>query len=62
MGGTSTSGGGGSAGGAGACAVTECFVANTCLDKCGGSVVYTGCCECVPPAVNQNTCGGSGNQ
>lgn len=37
----------------------QCFVANTCLDQCGGSVVYTGCCECEPPSVNQLTCTGT---
>ncbi|HEY4102854.1 MAG TPA: hypothetical protein VGM44_03150 [Polyangiaceae bacterium] len=37
----------------------ECLVANTCLDHCGGAVVYTGCCECVPPAVNKNSCAGA---
>lgn len=50
----------GKGGGAGSCAVGECFVANTCLDHCGGTAVYVGCCECVPPAVNQSSCA-SGN-
>jgi hypothetical protein len=65
--GGSDSGGGGSAGSAGslgtggggkggACEIKECFVAITCLDHCGGTVVYTGCCACVPPAVDQTTC------
>jgi hypothetical protein len=57
-----TSAGGANTGGANACTISECFVANTCLDKCGGTVVYAGCCDCVAPAVSQNTCGGSGNQ
>ena len=50
----------GKAGSTSSCDVGECFVANTCLDRCGGTVVYTGCCECVPPAVNQHSCA-SGN-
>jgi len=41
------------------CDLIECFVANTCLDQCGGNVVYTGCCACEPPAVNQFTCSGT---
>jgi len=66
-GGTSGAGTGASPGGAGAtalggksgsCEVMECFVANTCLDKCGGSVVYIGCCSCEPPSVNKLTCSG----
>jgi hypothetical protein len=67
--GSSSSGAGddGDAGAAGKstggdCDIRECLVANTCLDKCGGSVVYTGCCSCLAPDVNQNTCGGSGNR
>ncbi|HWZ89249.1 MAG TPA: hypothetical protein VNW92_10375, partial [Polyangiaceae bacterium] len=60
-GGTHSGGGGftGSAGGGGkggACEIKECLIAVTCLDHCGGTVVYTGCCACVPPAVNQTTC------
>lgn len=55
-GGAGTTGHGGKNG---ACEITECFVANTCLDKCGGSVVYTGCCACEPPSVNQLTCPGT---
>ncbi len=54
-----TSGAAGSNAGAGKgneCDIQECLVANTCLDHCGGSVVYTGCCACVPPAVNRNGC------
>jgi hypothetical protein len=46
-------------GGSRPCDLQECFVANTCLDKCGGKVVYTGCCACVPPSVNQITCTGT---
>jgi hypothetical protein len=34
----------------------ECFVAEQCLDHCGGTVVYLGCCACVAPAVNKNSC------
>jgi hypothetical protein len=58
-------GGAGGAGGASAdgghagsraCDISECLVANTCLDHCGGTVVYTGCCECAPPAINKNSC------
>ena len=65
-GGTMSSGGSGGKGVAGAkgtggkggttCDIMECLIANTCLDMCGGSVVYTGCCSCVPPAVNKNDC------
>ncbi|HET7543528.1 MAG TPA: hypothetical protein VFK05_26830 [Polyangiaceae bacterium] len=43
----------------GTCEIMECFVANTCLDKCGGSVVYVGCCACEPPSVNDFTCTGT---
>jgi hypothetical protein len=56
VGGTSGSLGIAGYGGRRACDLQECFVANTCLDKCGGKVVYTGCCACVPPSVNQLTC------
>jgi hypothetical protein len=51
-------GGGGAPGHGGgrSCDSVQCLVANICLDKCGGSVVYTGCCECEPPSVNQRTC------
>jgi hypothetical protein len=38
------------------CDIGECLVANTCLDQCGGKVVYVGCCACVPPAVDQHSC------
>ena len=38
------------------CEHSECLVANTCLDHCDGKVIYTGCCACVPPAVNKNAC------
>ncbi len=51
-----TSGSPGGAGKGNACDQQECFVANTCLDHCGGSVVYTGCCACVSPAVDANSC------
>ena len=49
----------GYAGKASICDLVECFVANTCLNKCGGSVVYTGCCACEPPSVNRLTCMGT---
>jgi hypothetical protein len=52
--GTATAGGHGGQGPA--CDFGECFVANTCLDQCGGKAVYVGCCECDPPSVNQNSC------
>jgi len=64
-GGTTSAGTGGKPGGAGAggsCNIPECLIANTCVDKCGGMVVYTGCCACVPPAVDKFDCGGSSNQ
>ena len=50
------SGSSASAGKGGGCDIPECLVANTCLNHCGGNVVYTGCCACLPPAVNRNTC------
>ena len=40
------------------CELQECFVANICLDKCGGKVVSSGCCPCEPPSVNKLTCPG----
>ena len=43
----------------GDCELMECFVANTCLDKCGGKVMYTGCCACEPTWVNKFTCTGT---
>ena len=49
----------GSGGAGGACQIAECFVANNCLAQCGGKIVYTGCCPCVPPAVDQKTCASS---
>ena len=61
-GGAGAVGGGGSGsghGGKGTCEIMECFVANTCVDKCGGNVVYTGCCACEPPSVNKLTCAGT---
>jgi hypothetical protein len=57
-GGASGSVGAGGHGGQRACDLGECFVANRCLDQCGGKIVYVGCCECDPPSVNQNTCAG----
>jgi hypothetical protein len=44
------------AGKSGACEIMECFAANFCLDKCGGNVVYVGCCSCEPPLVDSITC------
>ena len=46
----------GNGGSTSGCEVGECFVANTCLNQCGGAIVYVGCCECVAPAVNRNVC------
>jgi hypothetical protein len=58
--GLSGSGAGGSSGALGHAGKSgdcgECLVANQCLDHCGGTVVYTGCCACVAPAINKNTC------
>lgn len=68
VGGKPGAGAGGTSGSSGAighggkpavCAIPECLVANTCLDKCGGAVVYTGCCQCEPPSVNKLTCPGT---
>jgi hypothetical protein len=56
-GGTSVGGKGGTTGGGGKggdCG--ECLIANHCVDSCDGPDVYTGCCACVPPAFNKNTC------
>lgn len=58
--GASAAGATGHGGGKGSlCEIKECFVAITCLDKCGGVVVSSGCCACVPPTVNQATCSGA---
>ena len=38
----------------------ECLIANHCVDSCDGPDVYTGCCACVPPAFNKNTCAHTG--
>ncbi len=61
-GGTSVGGKGGSGGGGkgsnggkgGDCG--ECLIANHCVNSCDGPDVYTGCCACVAPAFNKNTC------
>lgn len=38
---------------------SECFYANTCLDKCGGKVIKSGCdVKCDPPLVEQQQCFG----
>lgn len=38
---------------------SECFYANTCLDKCGGKIVKSGCTvTCEPPLVEQMKCVG----
>ena len=55
--------GGASSGGAGgepACEQGLCIRANVCLDRCGGSQVYTGCCACPANTVEELTCTGSG--
>ena len=53
----------GTSGSASGCATSECFRANVCLDECGGKVVYTGCCACAPPLVEELTCStGSGGE
>ena len=66
MGGTNSTGGTGGTHSAGAGGGTtcpgECFRANVCLDKCGGNVVYTGCCECGALTVEELSCGNSGGQ
>ena len=66
MGGIHSTGGthstGGSSGTGGTTCPTECFRANVCLDKCGGNVVYTGCCECGALTVEELSCGNSGGQ
>jgi len=49
----------GHAGAGGKCQIMECFVENTCLDKCGGNVMYTGCCPCDPSWVNKLSCPGT---
>ena len=41
------------------CALSECFVATVCVDHCGGAIVSSGCCSCVAPAVDEQSCGGS---
>ncbi len=59
-GGATNTGGKTGSGGAPACAIGECFRANVCLDKCGGTVVSTGCCACEAPAVDELRCGAGG--
>lgn len=62
-GGSGTSGGGTSSGGKASCEIAECLRANVCLDKCGGKVVYTGCCACTTGTVEQDSCqSGAGGQ
>jgi hypothetical protein len=58
--GGSTSNGGTTGTGGATCETGLCARPNTCLDKCGGEVVYTGCCQCVAPAVNSLSCGTGG--
>jgi hypothetical protein len=66
--GGTTAGGGTNAGGRGGtgalCETAECARANVCLDKCGGTVLYTGCCRCDANQIEQTTCasGGGGGQ
>jgi hypothetical protein len=59
VGGT-TSGGGKTGSGGASCDVPECLRANVCLDECGGKVIYSGCCACVAPAVEQSSCDAAG--
>jgi len=54
--------GGTSSGGVPSCNIGECVRANVCLDKCGGKVVYTGCCSCSANTVEQTTCMSAGGQ
>jgi hypothetical protein len=56
------SGGTSSSAGAPSCNIGECLRANVCLDKCGGKVVYTGCCSCAANTVEQTRCMGAGGQ
>jgi hypothetical protein len=54
------SGGKTGGGGAPSCDIKECLRANVCLDHCGGTVVYTGCCACEAPTVDELSCGAGG--
>ena len=60
--GTAGKAGTGGSGGGASCDQIECFRANVCLDKCGGQVVYSGCCACGANTVEQSTCTGAGGQ
>jgi len=53
---------GGKAGGGSGCENSECFRANVCLDRCGGKVLYTGCCACGEGTVEELSCMTSGGQ
>lgn len=33
-----------------------CVTARTCLDRCGGAVVFSGCCPCPPRSVDAQSC------
>ena len=55
-GGTTGTAGKSGTGGGPACEINECLRANVCLDKCGGKVVYTGCCACEAPTVDELSC------
>ncbi|HEY3666397.1 MAG TPA: hypothetical protein VGL19_10370 [Polyangiaceae bacterium] len=51
--------GGSATGGQGSTCPPECLVAVQCVDHCGGTVKYTGCC-CMPPLVDKKTCASPG--
>ena len=53
---------GGKAGGGSDCENIECFRANVCLDRCGGKVVYSGCCACGEGTVEELSCMTSGGR
>lgn len=54
--------GSGRGGGGATCDIGECIRANVCLERCGGKVVYMGCCPCAADTVEQTMCTSSGGQ
>lgn len=59
QGGSTAHGGQGGSGGA-TCQTGECIRANVCLDHCGGTVVYSGCCACPAATVEELSCAAGG--
>jgi len=54
--------GSGKAGAGSSCEISECLRANVCLDRCGGKVLYSGCCACAEGTVEELSCMTTGGQ